>query len=75
MVYMGISYNVAELEGSIWMNNAIMGILDVVANGLGIIGLAKFGRKTLLFWTLALTGTFLLFNKSLHTHYHAILYK
>ena len=35
MVYMGISYNAAELPGSIWLNNAINGILDAVAQLLG----------------------------------------
>ena len=56
MVYMGISYNAAELPGDIWMNNAINGILDAAANGLGILLLAKVGRKQLLFWSLTLTG-------------------
>lgn len=89
MVYMGISYNAAELPGNIWWNNAINGILDAAANGIGIVLLGrfsnwsaligwklwlrfdwsralrtislktlevKFGRKTLLFWSLALTG-------------------
>ena len=31
MVFMGISYNAAELPGTIWANNAINGLLDCVA--------------------------------------------
>ena len=56
MVYMGISYNAAELPGDIWMNNGVNGVLDAAANGLGIVLLAKIGRKHLLFWSLTLTG-------------------
>ena len=57
MVYMGISYNAAELPGDIWMNNGVNGVLDAAANGLGIVLLAKIGRKHLLFWSLTLTGS------------------
>ena len=56
MVYMGISYNAAELPGDIWTNNGVNGVLDAAANGLGIVLLAKIGRKQLLFWALTLTG-------------------
>ena len=31
MVFMGISYNAAELPGTIWANNAINGLLDCIA--------------------------------------------
>ena len=53
---MGISYNAAELPGDIWTNNGVNGVLDAAANGLGIVLLAKIGRKQLLFWALTLTG-------------------
>jgi hypothetical protein len=69
MVYMGISYNAAELPGSIWMNNGINGVVDAAAQllgeyfflnlnniNLGILVLQKIGRRTVLFWTLFLTG-------------------
>lgn len=56
MVYMGISYNAAELPGSIWMNNGINGVVDAAAQLLGILVLQKIGRRTVLFWTLFLTG-------------------
>lgn len=41
MVYMGISYNAAELPGSLWMNNGINGILDAFAQLLGKNGKTK----------------------------------
>ena len=63
MVYMGISYNAAELPGDIWMNNGVNGVLDAAANGLGIVLLAKIGRKHLLFWSLTLTGQYTFLNK------------
>ena len=44
MVYMGISYNAAELPGNIWWNNAINGILDAAANGIGIVLLGQFSN-------------------------------
>ena len=45
MVYMGISYNAAELPGNIWWNNAINGILDAAANGIGIVLLGRFSSN------------------------------
>ena len=35
MVYMGINYNAAEIPGTIWMNNAINGLVDAFAQLLG----------------------------------------
>lgn len=56
MVYMGISYNAAELPGNIWLINAINGILDGVSQFAGMAALVRFGRRSILAITLVITG-------------------
>ena len=56
MVYMGISYNAAELPGNIWLINAINGILDGVSQFAGMAALVRFGRRSILAVTLVITG-------------------
>ncbi|CBY31831.1 unnamed protein product [Oikopleura dioica] len=56
MVFMGISYNAAELPGTIWANNAINGLLDCIAQFIIIIVMQKIGRRHLLFGVLWGTG-------------------
>ena len=56
MVYMGISYNAAELPGNIWLINAINGILDGVSQFAGMAALVRFGRRSILAVTLVVTG-------------------
>ncbi|CAG5087686.1 Oidioi.mRNA.OKI2018_I69.PAR.g11606.t1.cds [Oikopleura dioica] len=56
MVFMGISYNAAELPGTIWANNAINGLLDCVAQFIIIVVMQKIGRRHLLFGVLWGTG-------------------
>ena len=58
MVYMGISYNVDELPGNIWINNAVMGLFDGASQFAGMAALIKFGRRSLLGSCLVLTGIF-----------------
>ena len=58
MVYMGISYNVDELPGNIWINNAVMGLFDGASQFAGMAALMKFGRRSLLAGCLILTGVF-----------------
>ncbi|XP_067950167.1 organic cation transporter protein-like isoform X1 [Watersipora subatra] len=58
-VYFGMSYNVSNLEGSIYVNNAILGAVELVANGLCIF-VVKFGRRPAIFtmFTIALAAMF-----------------
>ena len=56
LCWMVISFSVGELFGSIFLNTAIMGIADVIANTVLIVVLRHFRRQVLTSLNFALLG-------------------
>jgi len=59
-LYFGLTFNIGDLGGDVFLNFAISGLLEIPAYGLAMIVLLKYGRRVPYGSALILSGMFLL---------------